>query len=108
MREWIWQVLRSTPTIFSVIEFSAGRYFYVKEVVPTHVFITRYGLMRLTNEIAAERGVGHGNVLDIVENHLNTLHGYLKVIVVDEAKKDFLLIGQESDYLDYVIERTVL
>jgi hypothetical protein len=75
-------------------------------VVPTHAFMSAYIKMRLTNEMAAQHGVGH----DAMANFriINTDVGPLEIVIVQEEKKEFLLIGTENDYLDYVMERTIL
>jgi len=65
---------------------------------------------QLIKEMGAQY-IGHGNVLDVhgtMFPQLNTPYGLINIVVVQESKADFLLVGTEDDYLSYVVERTVL
>ena len=97
---------QSTPTIFSVVSHAASCYKTARGHEATKAFITRYIKMRLTNEMAQNHGVGNDKMHNF--RIINTIHGALEIVIVDEARRDFILIGNEDDYLSYVVERTVL
>ena len=102
-------MLKSTQTIYSIIEFTAGRYKAAKDVTPSAAYMSPHIFAQLVKEIGPS-ALHHSNILEMGTsmNKLNTMYGVLDVVIVQESKTDFLLVGQENDYLDYVIERTVL
>lgn len=62
--------------------------------------------MKLTNEMAQNHGVGNDKMRNF--SIINCIDGQLEIVIVDEARRDFILVGNEDDYLSYVVERTVL
>ena len=56
--------------------------------------------------MAHSHGVGNDKMHNF--SIINTIDGQLTIVIVDESKRDFLLVGNEDDYLSYVVERTVL
>ena len=104
---------RSTPTTFNIIELAAWNYLKTKGVVPTHVFIGPVALADLRKE-AYTRAVRYieieAEVRHLSEQRLRVHPDIppIKMQLVLEERKDFLMVCQEQEYLDYVIERTVL
>ncbi len=99
---------KSTPTIFSTIEHVATLYKKAKSVAPTHVFVSPYNYSNLAKEIGTrlEYQQDHSRAQQLIA--IDTVVGRLMVSIVTEDSNDFILIGREDDYLDYVMERTVL
>lgn len=99
---------RSTPTIFSIIEHTATLYKQAKSVAPTHVFISSYNYSNLAKEIGGSSYYREDITRAQRVAAIHTAVGELEVLVVKEDSNDFILIGREDDYLNYVMEKTVL
>jgi hypothetical protein len=119
-------VSKSTQTIFDVIESAAIRYLTTKATPPTHVFIGPFAMANLRKEFYTMANL-RKEFYTMAFNHpmddvmttakeastalLRISHPEippLRVQLVLEEKKDFLMVCQEQEYLDYVVERTVL
>ena len=76
-------------------------YLAAKDIKPTHAYVSPYTKSRLLEELPNATTYND----DLI---VTTMIGGLVVVTVQEEKNDFLLVGLQDDYLNYVIERTVL
>lgn len=101
---------KSTPTIYSTIQHVATLYKTAKSVAPTHVFLSVYNYSNLVKELKTSHELRYqrsdAQAQEVVS--IDTFVGRLQILVVNEDSNDFVLIGRQDDYLDYVMERTVL
>jgi len=105
---------RSTPTTSNIIETAIWSYLNKHKVAPNSLFIGPLALANLRKEIYTKRGhVYEDIVADFIHPGEQCLimgenNTRLQIVLVLEERKDFIMVCQEQEYLDYVMERVVL
>lgn len=98
----------STQTIFNAIEYAAVLYKLEKHTAATHAFLSPYNYAQLKKELKssffswARAEQVDGSMV------LSTRSGSIEIMKVQEDSNDFILVGREDDYLNSVVEKTIL